>query len=50
MTTKKMKKSPVLYEAFENIQNNIRKDLGGITLEDLVFKKRQKERVYIYNI
>ncbi len=50
LTSKKMKKLPVLFEAFEKIQNNIRKDLAELTLEDLVFKKRQKERAVIYNI
>ena len=47
---KKMKKLPVLAEAFEKIQNNIQKDLKTLTLEDLVMKERQKERAYLYNI
>lgn len=50
LTTKKMKKLPVLYEAFEEIQDHIKKDLADMSLEDLVFKKRQKEKTYIYNI
>jgi Rrf2 family protein len=50
LTTKKMKKIPVLFEAFQKIQDNIKKDFTDTTLEDLVFKKRQKERAYIYNI
>ncbi|OGC04584.1 hypothetical protein A3H38_02825 [candidate division WOR-1 bacterium RIFCSPLOWO2_02_FULL_46_20] len=50
LTSKKMKIIPFLYEIFENIQKDINKDLAGLTLEDLVFKKRQKERSYIYNI
>ncbi len=50
LTSKKMKKLPVLFDAFEKIQGNIKKDLGALTLEDLVFKKRQKDRAYIYNI
>ncbi|MFH1347499.1 MAG: hypothetical protein ABIH22_02305 [Candidatus Margulisiibacteriota bacterium] len=45
-----MKKLPVLFEAFDTIQNNIKKELTELSLEDLVFKKRQKERVYTYNI
>jgi len=50
LTSRKMKKLPVLFEAFEKIQNNINRDLSKLTLEDLVFKKRQKERAYTYNI
>ncbi|MFH1684512.1 MAG: Rrf2 family transcriptional regulator [Candidatus Margulisiibacteriota bacterium] len=50
LTSKKMKKLPVLFEAFDTIQNNIKKELTELSLEDLVFKKRQKERAYIYNI
>jgi len=50
LTTKKMKKIPVLFEAFEKIQNNIKEDLTKLSLEDFVFIKRQKERSYIYNI
>jgi Rrf2 family protein len=50
LTTKKMKRSSVLFEAFAKIQEKIRKDLVKTSLEDLVFKKRQKERAYVYNI
>lgn len=50
LTTKKMRKIPVLFEAFEKIQNNIKEDLTKLSLEDFVFIKRQKERSYIYNI
>lgn len=50
LTNKKMKKSPVLFEAFAKIQTGIKKDLAELTLEDLVFKKRQTERAYTYNI
>lgn len=50
LTSKKMKKTPVLYEAFEQIQEKTRKDLTEITLEDLTLKKRQKDRAYTYNI
>ena len=49
-TNKKMKKSPVLFDAFADVQEKVRKELEDITLEDLVFKKRRKERAYIYNI
>jgi Rrf2 family cysteine metabolism transcriptional repressor len=47
---RKMKKFPVLAEAFEKIQANIRHDLSSLTLEELVMKERQKERAYLYNI
>ncbi len=50
LTSKKMKKTPVLFEAFNAIEENIKKDLNKLTLEDLVFKKRQKDRSYTYNI
>ncbi len=50
LTSKKMKKLPVLFDSFEKIQNNLERDLRELTLEDLVFKKRQKERAYTYNI
>lgn len=50
LTNKKMKKSPVLFDAFRAIEDDIKKDLSKLTLEDLVFKKRQRERSYIYNI
>lgn len=47
---KKMKKVPVLFEAFEEIEKNVRKSLMEKSLEDLVFRKRQRERAYVYNI
>jgi len=50
LINKKMKKIPVLFDAFEIIQDNIKKELTELTLEDLVLRKRQKERAYIYNI
>ncbi len=50
LVSRKMKKLPVLAEAFEKIQANIRRDLTALTLEDLVMKERQKERAYLYNI
>lgn len=50
LTSKKMKKTPVIFEAFSAIQDKIRTDLRKMTVEDLVFKKRQKERSYTYNI
>jgi Rrf2 family transcriptional regulator, cysteine metabolism repressor len=47
---RKMKKLPVLAEAFEKIQRSVRTELSVLTLEDLVMKERQKERAYLYNI
>ncbi len=46
----KMKKSPVLLEAFQKIEDNIKKNLAQTTLEDLVFKKKARDREYNYNI
>ncbi len=50
LANKKMKKIPILFEAFNKIENNIKKDLNELTLEDLVLKKRQKDLTHIYNI
>jgi len=50
LTAKKMKKMPVLHEALENIQNKFRESLKELSVEDLVIKKRQRDRAYIYNI
>ena len=50
LISKKMKKSPVLLEVFEKIQDNLKKELRETTLEDLVLKKRQKDRAYTYYI
>ncbi len=50
LTNKKMKRSAVLYETFEQLQGKIRDELAGITLDDLTLRKRQKDRAYTYNI
>lgn len=50
LADKKMKKVPVLFEVFEKMQNELRKKMSEITLEDLVFRKSQKEKTYVYNI
>jgi len=50
LISKKMRKSPVLLEVFEKIQDNLKKELRETTLEDLVLKKRQKDRAYTYYI
>jgi len=50
LTSKKMKKSPILFDAFDKIEKNIKSELSELTLEDLVLKKRQKDLTYIYNI
>jgi len=47
---RKMKKLPVLFEAFEKIEEGLKKGLAGKTLDDLVFSKRQKDRAYTYSI
>jgi len=50
LTSKKMKKTPVIFELFDKIQKDIKETLFKLTLEDLVFRMRQAERAYIYNI
>lgn len=50
LTSKKMKKTPIIFELFDNIQKNIKETLTKLSLEDLVFRMRQLERAYIYNI
>jgi Rrf2 family protein len=50
LTSRKMKKAAVVFEVFSKIEEDIRKELLDTTLEDLIFRKRQKERAYIYNI
>lgn len=47
---KKMKKLPVLFEIFEKLEEKMKKELTDITLEDLVFSKRQKDRAINYSI
>lgn len=49
-TNKKMKKSQVIFDTFNLMQEEIKKSLTKITLEDLVLKKHQKDRAYFYNI
>ncbi|MBU0672962.1 MAG: Rrf2 family transcriptional regulator [Candidatus Margulisbacteria bacterium] len=49
LTNKRLKKYPVLFELFENLQNNIKDSLKETTLEDLIFRVSKKERAYIYN-
>jgi len=50
LAVKSMKRLPVLYEAIEEIQNSLKKDLADITLEDLAFRKNQKDQVFTYVI
>lgn len=47
---KKLKKTSVLYEAFNKSEESLKKSLSEITLEDLVLRKRQKDRAITYNI
>ncbi len=47
---KKMKKSPVIFEVFEKLEEKTKKELTGITLEDMIFSKRQKDRAINYSI
>lgn len=46
----KLKKAPVLLEAFKKIEDNIKNELREVTLEDLVFQKRARDRAFNYNI
>ncbi|MFA6431333.1 MAG: Rrf2 family transcriptional regulator [Candidatus Margulisiibacteriota bacterium] len=50
LTNKKMKKFAVLFDAFNKIQNNIKKDLTNLSLEELAFRKRQQDLAINYNI
>jgi len=50
LANKKLKKIPVLFDTFTNVQESIRQHLVSVTLEDLAMRKRQKDRAYIYNI
>jgi len=50
LTSKKMKRILAIYEFFEGLQNEIKATLSKMTLEDLVFRMRQVERAYVYNI
>ena len=50
LVSKKMKKLPVLAEAFAKIQSHVEDDLKDLTLEELTLKHRQKERAIFYNI
>lgn len=50
LTSKKLKKVSVIYDIFFNLEESLKADLAKLTLEDLVYKKRQKERAFMYNI
>lgn len=49
-TNKKLNKQPILFEAFVQIQESLKKELSEVTIEDLILKKRQEDRNYTYNI
>jgi len=50
LKSKKMKKIPVLYDMMEAAESSLKGTLAGMTVEDLVIKKRQRDRAYVYNI
>lgn len=50
LTNRKMKKILVIYEFFDGLQEEIKGALSRVTLEDFVFRMRQVERAYVYNI
>ncbi|MFC1540799.1 RrF2 family transcriptional regulator [Candidatus Margulisiibacteriota bacterium] len=50
LARKRLKKQPVLFELFEDLQSSIRDQLKATTLEDLIFKLGRKERALVYNI
>ena len=50
MASKKMKKTPVLYDMMVDAESRLKKNLQSTTVEDMVIKKRQRDRAYIYNI
>lgn len=47
---KSAKDLPVVLDLLNQAQNDFKKKLSDTTIEDLVFKKKQKERTYTYNI
>lgn len=47
---KRPQKGSVIIEVFGLLQEEFRDKLKKITLDDLVTKKRQKDRAYVYNI
>jgi Rrf2 family protein len=47
---KRMKKVPVLFDAMSDVQSKLMETLKNVTIEDLVMKKKQRDRSYIYNI
>lgn len=50
LANKKLKKSPIIFEAFEAIQKVFLKEFSQLTLEDLTTRSRQRERAYTYDI
>jgi len=50
LVSKNMKKTPVLFSTFQVVQDKIKAGLAEVSLEDLVIRKRQRERSYVYNI
>ncbi|MDD5593966.1 MAG: Rrf2 family transcriptional regulator [Candidatus Margulisbacteria bacterium] len=50
LASKKMKRSPILFEAFEKIQQNLNKQLSLLTLEEITLKKRQSDLSINYQI
>jgi len=50
LATKKMKKTPVLFEAFDKIQVGFKKQLSLLTLEELALKQRQADLSINYQI
>ncbi len=50
LASKRLKKAPVLYDMMDNVQARLIDLLKAATLEDLVIKKRQRDRSYVYNI
>ncbi len=50
LSSKKMKVLPVLWEAISKIEEHFKKNLKDLTIEDMVFRKRQKDRAVVYDI
>lgn len=50
LTGKKVKDAPAILGFLKEAQDGFRKNLSETTIEDLVFKKKQKDRAYNYNI
>jgi Rrf2 family cysteine metabolism transcriptional repressor len=50
LTTRRMNKLAVLFDVMKQVQDHLKEDLQNKTIEDLVIRKRQQDRSFVYNI